>query len=367
MSNNFMSYENANAILSEYASAIKSGGGGGGADVEYLKLAHIILKTDPSFYDESSGVEDHYVLLYESETTHEIYGVWSELEIGSDGKSEILIDGRQSYIFALAFKILNPEEGEEQYTIIYQTIMDIECGGSYHIRLGYDTKSFRGIQQILNAGKELDYLEIGDTIRTTLSSGEVVDFQIAAINQPGDPQHSIIWIAKDTLLTAMTHNNVSDINYTWNTSRIRTYLNGTFYNDLLQSDIKPYVKERTTYAAAHGGASSCTAYRDMVFLPRTYEAIGGNGLAPACEHDSGGATQFPIFTAAANSRIKYRGIDGLTGVKWTLLSPSSTKYSSTTARPWSSEINESGGATGYGNNYAGSEYVVPCWLQVADE
>lgn len=328
---------------------VVSGGGGGGTTTATLY-----------YYTDSSVYEGYFV-----RATGLLSGTVYTTELNALGNGYAVVNGMEHY--SLEFFYLDENDQE---VVIYTTELDANMGCFYYILMGYDTNSFQGIQNILNDHKETDYLEVGMTIRTTLSTQENIDFQIGAIDHVGEDAHSIIWVAKNALLNPRAYSSSSTMAYFYgwqeNKTILRTFLNNEFYNSL-QSDVKPYVKDRITKTAQTGRVDTVVSSTDKVFIPRQAEVLGNRGNGRQGEITNGGASQFAIFSVAQN-RIKTKGVGGTTNVQWYNCSPSSTTYSTDNYCPWITTINTSGNGTYCGSivPHNSSLYVVPCFLQSAD-
>ena len=210
------------------------------------------------------------------------------------------------------------------------------------------TLDFAYVQAILNSGLESSMLSVGMEMPEITVSGEPMQWVIGAINH--DQQHQVIFVPKWCLSTTRkmysTNTNVGG----WNSSDLRTWLNGDFYNSL-PNTVKPYIADRTFQTSEGNTSTTLQSATDKIWLPREFELFGATTYAAATEHTDGGAEQFPIFSVADN-RIKTTGQEG-SAYDWWESSPCAS-----TANDFCN-VNRSGAA-----NYNGASAtngVAPCF------
>lgn len=169
--------------------------------------------------------------------------------------------------------------------------------------------TFSDVQKVLNAGKETEMLTVGMEMDEVTVGGEPMVWQIGNI-----ASGEVIFVPKWCLATTRAMNSTATNVGGWNSSALRTWLNGDFYNSL-PSSVKPYVKDRTFQTSQGNGSTSLQSATDKIWLPREYEIFGARTYATETEHTQGGAEQFSIFSTSAN-RIKTQGKAGETCTWW---------------------------------------------------
>lgn len=259
--------------------------------------------------------------------------------------------------------------GNDRYDIIkysdgtptteeYTNVVYAQYGGYHEIKVAYDTDSFAGIQEILNNHKENDLLDIGDEVSITLAYNNIpMTWQIAAINHDPAYAHQVIFTPKWCLPTGRGMNNTSTNVGGWNSSAMRTWLNGDFFNSYIPADLQLLIADRDIISSQGSMSNALQTATDKIWLPREYEIIGAVSHAFETEHTGGGAEQFPIFATASN-RIKTYGQDG-SATYWWECSPyvsNSTGFCSVSGSGTASSQSTSSDAYG----------IAPCFHLIAD-
>ena len=205
-----------------------------------------------------------------------------------------------------------------------------------------DKKTLAGVQNILNAHQETEYLAIGDEVNVTIDGVDEV-YQIAAIDLYDT--HEVIFAAK--YIASIIVN--TPVDYGGRTD-VQNYLS-ELYTSMADKD-KKYVKDRTLKYGYTGSNSSKNLYTitKKIWIPATNEAYQGQGNI-SIEVSSGGLKQFPLFSTAA-SRIKTPK-DGVAAA-WQLTSSSYYNYT---------DFISTNGDWNYGNSNQG---VLPCFHLTAD-
>lgn len=238
----------------------------------------------------------------------------------------------------------------------YSTEVILNYGTFAEVKLGWTTTSFSGVQQILNAHKELDLLEVGmDMDETILKTGSIpMQWSIGAINQEGG--HSVFFVPKWCLPTTRQMNS-SDTNVGgWNVTLLRSWLNNEFLNDYLPDDIASLVKSRDIKISQGNKSTSLQTASDKIWLPREYEIFGATTYSAGTEHTSGNAEQFGIFATAGN-RIKTAGKNG-SACAWWECSPYVSSAARFCAVVASGSANSGDASSSYG--------VLPCFQLTSD-
>lgn len=113
---------------------------------------------------------------------------------------------------------------------------------------------------------------------------------------------------------------VSDIGYSWNTTRYKTFLMPQIYNSF-PANIKTKIKEVNTYASQKGGkVGDGVLSKDYIFLPGLSECVSSSDVQYEKKQ-----IRFPIFTDN-KSRIKKLGGDSGSNHSWPTRSVSYLDY-----------------------------------------
>lgn len=210
------------------------------------------------------------------------------------------------------------------------------------------TLDFAYVQAILNSGLESSMLSVGMEMPEITVSGEPMQWVIGNISSG-----EVIFIPKWCLATIRAMNAALTNVGGWNSSALRTWLNGDFYNSL-PSSVKPFIADRTFQTSEGNQSTSLQSATDKIWLPREYEVFGATTHAAATEYTDGNAEQFTIFDTSTN-RIKNEGKSGA-ACDWWCSSPfvsSSTGFCIVYAN---------GNAGGSGASVANG--VLPCFRMV---
>lgn len=273
MSGNFVSYQDADALMTKIAQKI-SGGGGGGTD-----KAILYYMTDNAMYEG-----------YHVRATGLLSGTVYNTVLDSEGNGDVEVEGMERY--SINFYYIDENEQEVS---VYQTAVDAHTGNFVYIPLGYDKTSWQGIQNILDAHKEMDLLSIGDEIHTSIGGADVV-FQIAALDLYDT--HEVIFVAKN-IYTNRKFNESNTLGVGWSTCSLRTYLNETF-KGFLEEDIQKNMKQLSIWTGYQGSSDN------YVWVPREYEYLGSiYRSAPA---EANYCNQYPIFAIIAQRIRTYNGV-----------------------------------------------------------
>lgn len=157
-------------------------------------------------------------------------------------------------------------------------------------------------------------LRIGDYKTVTLTTGEVVEMQIAGINpykNHGDTPlgNHILWCSRDCL--AQTYQMRPEANNNGTADEKNPFRASALFNTL-QNTIYPTIPEewrniigdmRCTYGERYSSSGTVTAdtgwawkNRGKLILPTVQEVFGNNGLSEQFENGGGGLNiQWPIF------------------------------------------------------------------------
>ena len=222
---------------------------------------------------------------------------------------------------------------------------DMECGGTHYLDLGWTTDSWAGIKKIVDAGKASQYISDGDRFTVTLSNNEVLVFE-ANVNTYGLGE--VDFIPTYCMATTKRHHTSNTNAGGWNSSDIRTYLNGAFLS-MLPADLQAVISTKPVKATIGSQSNTLQTAEDKVWLLTEKEVFGSITYSGSAENSVN--RQYPVFTDAA-SRVRTRGANGAAVDVW-LASP----YISNSASFCG--VNTSG-ATNY--SYASiSNGVLPCF------
>ena len=315
---NFVSYQDADALMTKIAQKISGGGGGG------TNKAILYYMTDNSMYEG-----------YHVRATGLLSGTVYNTVLDSEGNGDVEVEGMERY--SIDFYYIDENEQEVS---VYQTDVDAHTGHFFYIPLGYDKTSWQGIQNILDAHKELDLLSIGDEIRTSIGGADTV-FQIAALDLYDT--HEVIFVAKN--LYASMKFNETNSGVTWANCSLRTYLNNTF-KGFLEEDIQKNMKQLSIYS--YGTTSD-----NYVWVPREYEYLGSINHSQPTEANY--CNQYPIFATAIQRVRTYNG----SATTWY----SASRYLNTEyGTCW---VDNNGGGNG-DTNMTVKRGILPCFRFTAD-
>lgn len=260
--------------------------------------------------------------------------------------------------------------GNDRYDIIkysdgtptteeYTNVVYAQYGGYHEIKVAYDTDTFDGIQKILNAHLENDLLDIGDEVSLTIGGSIPMTWQIAAINHEPAYAHQVIFTPKWCLPTSRQMNSTNTNVGGWNSSTLRTWLNGDFFNNYIPADLQLLIADRDIISSQGNQSTALQTATDKIWLPREYEIFGATTYATATEHTGGNAQQFPIFATASN-RIKTLGQSGSVA-NWYECSPYTSNATGYCL------VSTSGAAGNNGGGGASAAFgVAPCFHLIAD-
>lgn len=189
--------------------------------------------------------------------------------------------------------------------------------GSYYYEIvPYDLNSipWSYIRELSNAGY-LSYVSaVGDSKSVTLTTGEVIELQIADFNHDifADGTTAPVTFVMKNGLIGRARMNSSDTNTGgYPASVMKTYVETNIYNKL-PSDLKAMVAPvKKKWYTTYNQTSSLTEGTYNVWLLSEMEVFGSNTYSVG----TGEGTKYSLFTDAA-SRIK--GGDGLSAAYWWL-------------------------------------------------
>ena len=211
--------------------------------------------------------------------------------VGADGTVEMILPALQRWTVSL--------DG-------YSAAVDLGCGECHTVNLAQDKTTWRGIQNILEAHREAELLEVGDELQVTIGGVEYT-YQVGAIDLY--ESHEVIFVPK-TCVGVRQHHTSNTNAGGWAQSDIRTYLNGDFKNGL-PDEIKDNLKSISFKSSAGGQSSAITVTDDYIWLPREYEIFGATTYAAATEAQY--CRQYPIFATAAQ---RIRTNNGVAAYWW---------------------------------------------------
>ena len=127
----------------------------------------------------------------------------------------------------------------------------------------------------IKSQKNIGLYSIGNYKPITLTTGEIVNMEIAAFNTDiasDGSTASITWIAKDILNTerAMYSDSKAEIN--WPSTEVRTFLQGEFFNALPNSVKQAIVTVRKTYYDCY--TNDTFTCEDNIWIPSRREVLG---------------------------------------------------------------------------------------------
>lgn len=212
--------------------------------------------------------------------------------------------------------------------------------------------TFADVQKVLNAGKEIEMLTVGMEMDEVTVGSEPMVWIIGNISNG-----EVIFVPKWCLATTRQMNSTNTNVGGWNSSALRTWLNGDFYNSL-PSSVKPYIKDRTFQTSQGNKSTALQSATDKIWLPREYEVFGVTTYAAATEHTDGGAEQFSIFGTQGN-RIKTQGKTGSACI-WSLSSPKIATVSAFEI------VNETGSVDDRYGGASNAYGIAPCFRMTPD-
>lgn len=264
---------------------VVSGGGGGGTTNAILYY----MTGDPDY-------EGYFV-----RATGLLSGTVYNTEIGADGNGYATVAGMEHY--SLEFYYIDENDQEVP---VFNDEIDANMGCFYYISIGYDITSWEGIQNILNAHKELELLNIGDEITANVG-GVDYTYQVGAMNLYAS--HEVIFVPK-VCIGKMNRQATNTNSGGWATTLIRTYLNGTFKNSLEES-IKNNIKSLEFKSSSGTTSATITTTIDDIWIPREYEVFGAITRSLPAEQQY--CSLYPIFSTTAQ---RIRTLNGVATNWW---------------------------------------------------
>lgn len=180
-------------------------------------------------------------------------------------------------------------------------------GGYYYEIVPYDLNSISWsyVRELSNAGY-LSYVSaVGDSKSVTLTTGEVIELQIADFNHDTFADGTtapVTFVMKNCLNTTAVMNSTGTNAGGYPASAMKTYVETNIY-DKLPSDLKAMVAPvKKKWYTTYNQTSSLTEGTYNVWLLSEKEVFGSNTYTIG----TGEGTKYSLFTDAA-SRIKYRG------------------------------------------------------------
>ena len=152
-------------------------------------------------------------------------------------------------------------------------------------------KSWTGLKNIVEEGREAELCQVGEEFSVTLSNGRTMTYLIGAIDHDYDNQ--IIFVPKrydyldKTLFTRGTSTN------RYENSSLCSYLNNTFF-EMLPSDMQEVISEKTVQYAIDN--STLVSYTKKIWLPREYEILGTTEETYSKEREIYRIKRLPCFT-----------------------------------------------------------------------
>jgi len=228
----------------------------------------------------------------------------------------------------------------------YIDYVDLGCGECHTVNLALDKTTWQGIQNILDAHRETELLEIGDELTANIGGVDYI-YQVGGINLYDS--HEVIFVPKVCIGTYKHH--TSQVNPGgWSQSDIRTYLNGTF-KTALPSDIKNNLKTLAFKASSGDNSTSIITTDDDIWLPREYEIFGDIIVSKNTEAQY--CRQYPIFTTQSQ---RVRTNNGVSTYWWS----ASPATAGTFCRIYYD------GSTTTASNAANNYGLVPCFRFLAN-
>jgi hypothetical protein len=258
-------------------------------------------------------------------------------------KCEFMLPPRDSY--TLQLKNGSTVQHTEKILVGYGECVEVE--------LGMDKTTGLGIKAIVNAGLEATFFQAGDTVYVK-EGGVSARYDVVAVDyRHAVYGHNIILQRHDCLNTTrqMQTSNTNVGGY--NSTLIKTFLDGEFYNSL-ETDFKNAISEYSYQGSVGNQSSNLQTEKHKVFLPVEFNVFGATTYAAGTERTTGGAEQWAYYATAAN-RVK--AANGASCYWWL----SSPRVGNATAF---CAVYASGAAVDYS---ASTSYgVAPCFLIAAD-
>ena len=258
-------------------------------------------------------------------------------------KCEFMLPPRDKYTIALI------SGGVTQFST------DFFCGyGEYlEIEVGMNKNTALGIKNIVNAGLEADYFQVGDQITFKENGADATYDVVEVAYRQGVYGHNVVFQRHACLNTTRQMNTSNTNAGGYNSSLMKTYLDGEFFNSL-ESDLQDVITEYSYQGSVGSQSTNLQTEEHKVFLPVEYNIFGATSYAAGTERTTGGAEQWSYYATSAN-RVK--AANGAS-CAWWLSSPSdsaSTAFCGVAA-------------SGAASNYAasGSIGVAPCFMIAAD-
>lgn len=260
------------------------------------------------------------------------------LEVETPGDLLVFdIPGKDYYKISLVQEI---EETETEVVSQYNTLDGSQCK-FINIKSKF---TLAGIQSILDSHRELDLLNVGDTVIIKVS-GVDATFIIAEINAYNT--HDVIFVSKYLVNTGMTNSGV------YSSDNHAHYLDNVYYQAIDPAE-RVFLKQKlvSVYPGYNITPNPNTSYH-YVWAPAAREVWFNSGSDPTSNK------QFSLFTNASN-RIK--SLESSNPIQWQ--TASGTMYSGQAHHHVSvSPAGEVGGSTWYSNAVT---YTLPCFCLSAN-
>lgn len=199
--------------------------------------------------------------------------------------------------------------------------------------------SWADLQAMCEDGNFKD-IRVGDYKTITLTTGEVVQMQIAGIDtyihQYPEISHHIDWISINCLNGSIKWNESEDKNNgsseklcPWLSSFLYLHLNEIIYN-YLPDDIKTLIVQKISLIEGRYSDSGTLVdsnsihweYIGKLWIPSEYE-VYGSIVWGTKGYSCGMGVQYPLFANNLKHRIKYKGSSDLNRCTWWLINPAS--------------------------------------------
>ena len=185
-------------------------------------------------------------------------------------------------------------KGTSEISVTVQATKDYQAKDiSIHVEKtnGQIDKSWTGLKNIVESGREAELCEVGEEFNITLSNGKTMTYIIGAIDHDYDNQ--IIFVPKRyDYLDAIPFNRSSTANR-YENSTLCEYLNGTFFR-MLPADMQEIISEKTIEYAT--GSTTLVSFTKKIWLPREYEILGTTSQTYDKEKEIYRIRKFPCFT-----------------------------------------------------------------------
>lgn len=238
-------------------------------------------------------------------------------------------------------------------TVQYSTEILLGYGEYREVEVGMNKNTALGIKNIVNAGLEGTYFTAGDTVTFKENSANAVYDVVAVDYRHSVYGHNVIFQRHACLNTTrqMQTSNTNAGGY--NSTLIKTFLDGEFYNSL-ETDLKNAIKEYSYQGSVGNQSANLQTEKHKVWLPVEFNVFGATTYAAGSERTTGGAEQFAYYATAAN-RVK--AANGAS-CAWWLSSPSVSGSTGFCL------VDTSGAASNFGAS--NSFGVAPCFMIAAD-